>query len=284
MASFTLPPDLDKAQDKLSQVWEKMSLIPHAWKGPLNQTPLSVENRILGDYEVIMVRRGEVKLVMTESVQTVRKGEYIIIPPYFKHSLYTLSSTPFVNYWIHFDITPPYAHGRFNQIWDCEKGRIGRLPSPFMAMLENSFPALDNKRSGDYVLIKSLLTLLLFIENKKENNDFSEPLIPIEILDRCLDFIRREFSRPLSIEEICRECGVGRTALFSHFKKQLNCTPAAFIQTVRLQAVERLLKSTDYTIEQIAEKTGFTSPPSLYRCFKKVFGRSPARYRDEFTL
>jgi AraC-like DNA-binding protein len=282
MIPFTFPRNGDNEPDQLSQIWNNMTLIPHAWKGPQNQSPLTVKDRILGDYEIIMVTDGKVKITMTNSERILKAGEYIIIPPYLKHSLDSLPHEPFVNYWIHFDIIPVYAQNTFNRIWDCEKGVIYPVPPSFINLLDYSFSHVQKDLPGVNILIESLLTLLLFSGESRKNIESRESLIPMEILDCCLDYIRKEYSHPLSLDEICSQCGVGRTALFSHFKKQLNCTPGEFIQTVRLQAAERLLKSSNLTIEQIAEQTGFTSPPSLYRSFKQRFGRSPALYREEF--
>ena len=59
---------------------------------------------------------------------------------------------------------------------------------------------------------------------------------------------------------------------------------AGYINRERLERAERFLRSTDHTISEIAELSGFSSQGTFFRLFKKKYGRSPRDYQKEVLL
>lgn len=72
---------------------------------------------------------------------------------------------------------------------------------------------------------------------------------------------------------------------FSHqFKSYMNQNVSAFINKIRIENAKVLLSSTDLSINDIAQKIGYTQPQSFIRNFKNSVGKTPGEYRKDMTI
>jgi DNA-binding response OmpR family regulator/two-component sensor histidine kinase len=77
-----------------------------------------------------------------------------------------------------------------------------------------------------------------------------------------------------------REICMSRTLLFTKLKALTGQTPNEFILSIRLKkACEALKKNPAALISNIAFDYGFSTPSYFIRCFKSVYGITPAAYR-----
>ena len=84
----------------------------------------------------------------------------------------------------------------------------------------------------------------------------------------------------LSVESLCGIFGKSRTYLFSLFKEDTGFGLMYHIAKVRIENAKKLLRDSDMTIQEIAEKVGFNSAMSFTRAFKKYENMAPSRYRE----
>jgi transcriptional regulator GlxA family with amidase domain len=56
-------------------------------------------------------------------------------------------------------------------------------------------------------------------------------------------------------------------------------TPAAFVEELRIEAVKRLLESSDLTVAAIARVVGYRHGETLHRAALRRLGTTPERYR-----
>ena len=98
-------------------------------------------------------------------------------------------------------------------------------------------------------------------------------------LAAALNFIRHHASEGITVDDVTRSLDVSRATLERRFTKHLGRTPKAEIFRVRMEHVERLISQTDYTLADIAQRTGFATPSHLSIAFKRFTGQSPASYR-----
>jgi two-component system response regulator YesN len=66
------------------------------------------------------------------------------------------------------------------------------------------------------------------------------------------------------------------------FKKYTKSTFSEYINNLRLETAVKLLKTTEFTIEEIAQRTGYNDYFYFIKLFKKNYGVPPARFRKEF--
>lgn len=91
--------------------------------------------------------------------------------------------------------------------------------------------------------------------------------------------IRREAFSGITVAEVCEELGVSRSTLDRRMQATLKRGAKAELQRVRFAEVNRLLKNTDLTIEDIAERTGFAYAHYLQTAYRQRYGTTPGSVR-----
>lgn len=81
------------------------------------------------------------------------------------------------------------------------------------------------------------------------------------------------------VEQLATDLCMERTGLYKKLTALTETTPVAFIRNIRLQRAASWLKDGKLTVNEIAEKTGFSSPSYFTKCFKKEFGMLPSEYK-----
>jgi transcriptional regulator GlxA family with amidase domain len=66
------------------------------------------------------------------------------------------------------------------------------------------------------------------------------------------------------------------------FRAEVGCTPAVYVEQVRIEGARRLLETTGLGIDEVAAAAGFGTPETLRRAFARRVGASPTEYRDRF--
>ena len=81
------------------------------------------------------------------------------------------------------------------------------------------------------------------------------------------------------VEQLAQDLCMERTGLYKKLTTLTDTTPVAFIRSIRLRRAAALLQEGKFTVNEIAERTGFSSPSYFTKCFKKEFGVLPSEYR-----
>ena len=73
---------------------------------------------------------------------------------------------------------------------------------------------------------------------------------------------------------------MSRTQLFRRLKSLIRQAPANYIKTIRLQKAKELLETTDWTVSEIAFRTGFQTISHFSKIYKKQYGILPSVFRQ----
>jgi transcriptional regulator GlxA family with amidase domain len=103
-----------------------------------------------------------------------------------------------------------------------------------------------------------------------------------ECLSAVLDWARLHLDQSLCVDALAEQARMSRRTFTRHFRKATGTTVSAWILHERLATAQRLLETTDKTIELISTQAGFGSSVSLRQQFRAVFRVSPSAYRREF--
>ena len=68
------------------------------------------------------------------------------------------------------------------------------------------------------------------------------------------------------------------------FKQVFNCTPADFVEELRLSEARRRLLGLRTTVESIAESVGFKSSDAFRRAFERRVGVTPTAFRRQVQV
>ncbi|MGX1776932.1 helix-turn-helix domain-containing protein [Nocardia brasiliensis] len=91
--------------------------------------------------------------------------------------------------------------------------------------------------------------------------------------------MRERFAEPITLADIAGEVHLSVYHLVRVFRTETGTTPHQFLLRLRVDAVKRLLRDTELSIEQIAPRCGFGSAGALSTAFLRYTGVRPSVYR-----
>ncbi|SMO46672.1 GlxA family transcriptional regulator [Paracoccus laeviglucosivorans] len=98
-------------------------------------------------------------------------------------------------------------------------------------------------------------------------------------LAQAIRIMEEHLDSPLPIAAIAERIKCSTRTLEGLFRDNVETSPAAYYQSLRLQAARRLVMDTDLGMADIAVRTGFASIASLSRAFRRRFGQPPSAAR-----
>jgi transcriptional regulator GlxA family with amidase domain len=97
------------------------------------------------------------------------------------------------------------------------------------------------------------------------------------------DFIEKNFSEKLSVEELASRFALGRRNLERRFKKATSNTVIEYIQRVKIEAAKMSLESSRENVTEVMYKVGYNDTKAFRTTFKKITGLSPIQYRSKYN-
>jgi len=96
------------------------------------------------------------------------------------------------------------------------------------------------------------------------------------------NLIDAHFTDYLTSEELARAVSMSESALRKRFTQEMGKTPRAYMLSLRVQQMARLLLITDDTIEAIAHQVGWADRGNAVDVFTAAAGISPTEFRHRF--
>ena len=97
-----------------------------------------------------------------------------------------------------------------------------------------------------------------------------------------LNFIEKNYQNPnLKNEDMAKECNISEVYFRKVFKLVYGMSPIKYINNMKFEIAEEMLNSNLYSINEISDSLGYSSPSSFSRDFKKHSGISPGNYTRE---
>ena len=100
-----------------------------------------------------------------------------------------------------------------------------------------------------------------------------------EFLEKMTEVIEKNLANPdLQVELLSKEMGYSSRQFYRKLKPLTDKSPADIIKEYRLSTAERLLVSSNFTIEELMDRTGFTNRSTFYKAFSQRYGMPPRQY------
>lgn len=114
--------------------------------------------------------------------------------------------------------------------------------------------------------------------------DEAERRLPVfQTVAQAVEIIRRDFAKPLLIDDVARSCGQSLRQLQRRFQSAFGITPQEFLLRTRVLEATKLLEQTALSAGEIATRCGFVDQSSFSQHFRKRIGVSPGAYRKRST-
>ncbi len=104
----------------------------------------------------------------------------------------------------------------------------------------------------------------------------------VECLSQALLILHTEYPSPLFSDDVARRVHLSRSYFCQIFKKMTHQSFNHYLRSVRLDKAKELLIKTNYSISDIAEKTGYAGEKYFSQLFHAETGKTPSLYRQEY--
>jgi transcriptional regulator GlxA family with amidase domain len=115
---------------------------------------------------------------------------------------------------------------------------------------------------------------------------FIERPVPLTHSDnrfsQVLEWIAGHLEQEHSIDSLARRAAMSRRNFTRHFRQATGTSVKQWLLNQRLAHAQRMLESSDVSIEVVAMEAGFGSALSLRQHFRSAFRTSPSTYRASF--
>ncbi|WP_405446246.1 GlxA family transcriptional regulator [Streptomyces erythrochromogenes] len=138
---------------------------------------------------------------------------------------------------------------------------------------------------GEAVALRVARQLVMYLKRPSGQSQFSVPLAPLSTTRRTEDLrhhVTRNIAGRLSVADLAAYAHVSERQLTRIFKTELGTTPAAYIESARVEVARNQLESTDATLDRIASACGFNTTDTLIRAFRRTLDTTPTEYRNRF--
>ena len=92
-----------------------------------------------------------------------------------------------------------------------------------------------------------------------------------------LDYIRRNFEKPITVEDLAGMSHMSPTNFYRSFKEQTGDTPLQLIKKTRLSYAKSMLEQREGPVKYIANFVGYQNPSHFSRDFDRLYGYKPSK-------
>lgn len=103
-------------------------------------------------------------------------------------------------------------------------------------------------------------------------------------INACKEYIYSHIKERITIEDLADEFGVSAGYLSRLFKKETGISVSAYIREQKIEVAKNLLRFSDYSMIDIANRLSFSSQSHFIQQFRESVGMTPKKYRDEHYM
>lgn len=105
-----------------------------------------------------------------------------------------------------------------------------------------------------------------------------------EIVKSVSEYIKTNYARDISLEDVARQFNVNAPHLSKIFLKYAGESPSKYIMSLRMNEAKHLLSlKKELSVKEIGEIVGYPDPFYFSRIFKQFTGMTPTEYKSRFA-
>ena len=146
--------------------------------------------------------------------------------------------------------------------------------------------ALVEEDLGPEIAREVAQQLVVFLRRPGGQSQFSAqiaaPVADREPLREVQAFIAANVAADLSVPTLAERAAMSPRNFARAFRRETGKTPAAYVESVRVEQARIALEGSDAQVESIATHCGFGTVETMRRAFHRRLGVGPAAYRSRF--
>ena len=225
------------------------------------------------DPELVIVLSGEIVLTVGARTETLRPGGAALILPHEPHGYSTPAASEV--------IVTVFSADYVSDVFAFLRGRhaVSSVFQPHACDFEYARAVFEDEASPPYRRRAALYALLSAFTEQAELAAGSET---DELIARVLaEMSERAGDETLTMAEIAESLGYEKHYLSRRFNRALNVNFRTLLTRCRLDTALSLLREGNLPIEEIAQRSGFSSLRALDRACREVTGRTPTQWKNQ---
>ena len=219
---------------------------------------------------------GGADIMINQKKYHLNTGDFLFYYPYDAHHI-IVNESHFEYYWMTFDgLLAAEILQAYHFTSQCNYGG----PVPKEIWLDANKTLSEGTMNSLYIGSTLVYRLLTYMKNGNKTKDvIKEPLLVKQFKDLVEDEIG---DKELDLNKIAKKLKCHRTTLTRLIRKHIGFLPGQYLKHVRLKYAMELLQNSNYTAAEISDLCGFSTPEFFSRCFRKMTGEPPKRFRNHF--
>ena len=147
--------------------------------------------------------------------------------------------------------------------------------------MDSLLEEMENKKPHYELVCQDLLNMLIVKLIRRTN--FSFEFVPsVKSSRECIklkQYIEMNYPQDITLDTLAEVSHLNKYYMVHAFTRQFGCSPMNYLMEVRIKASKELLASTDYSITEVAQSSGFSSQSYFAQCFLKHCHMTASAYR-----
>ncbi len=99
---------------------------------------------------------------------------------------------------------------------------------------------------------------------------------------RIIQLMTVNLRHELQLNELARSLNLSESRLRHLFKKETGISPVQYLKGQRMQKAKELFEKTYLNVKEVMLHVGISDQSHFVKDFKKIYGLSPAKYRNQY--
>ena len=237
--------------------------------------------RTLDNYALVYISSGQGTFEWKPNFSTtIEAGQVFLLFPGVWHRYAPNPQAGWHEYWIGFD--GEMAHRWLKHKFISPKTPVVKITAEdtvqatFTRMMQS---IRANRPALQQILAGATDNLMGLIYSAQQ----TQPVVNVQtanIIETAIARIQNEFERELDMKQLSQELGVGYSWFRHSFTAHTGLSPHQYLLELRLVRARNLLAETEYSIKEIASRTGFEDEFYFSRLFRQKLNLTPSQWRN----
>lgn len=249
--------------------------------------------------KIMYVMNGEFVInISQDKTICLKNGNYIIVPPDIKHSVFSyhdddliinifLKLTTFEKAFASMLMEADKLSSYFWRIlYGKDEDSIILFESPPDSFVEKLILDLVEEKEhpqegGNFLMISYVMAFVAYAlaRQNKYMISLTGMCLRKDKFPEIIQYIRENYNT-VTLSELGAYFGKSEAYLSRYIKKETGYTLVNLLKEYRIRQAGIMLRSTSFSVEEIMMEVGYTDISYFYKVFKEYFGMTPKRYRE----
>jgi AraC-like DNA-binding protein len=158
---------------------------------------------------------------------------------------------------------------------------VPEKPEEAIKIFKDIYNYIESKERTESGMFSLLFSLISACGKSKEKNEGEKTERKKEIVAKAIDCMEANLELNVNITEIAEKLNIERTTLYRAFKDKTGKSPHQYLDWLRRNKAEELLRYTGIPVGTIALRLGFTDAKYFISWFKAQKGIPPGLWRND---